>query len=53
MLWGVVNFFFLPDSPMSAKRFTIEQKALLVGRSRLGQVLGVSIGTVDTYRLTW
>uniref|UniRef100_A0A093VLL3 Putative transporter n=1 Tax=Talaromyces marneffei PM1 TaxID=1077442 RepID=A0A093VLL3_TALMA len=37
VLWGVLLLFFLPDDIMSAKRFTLEDKALLIGRGRLNR----------------
>lgn len=36
VLWGALIFLFLPDSILSAKRFTLEEKALLIARGRLG-----------------
>ncbi|KAF3764162.1 MFS general substrate transporter [Cryphonectria parasitica EP155] len=33
--WGALLFFFLPDSILSAKRFSLEEKALLIARGRL------------------
>ncbi|KAL6234326.1 hypothetical protein BDW75DRAFT_241227 [Aspergillus navahoensis] len=35
--WGISLLFFLPDDILSAKRFTIEEKALLVARGRLAR----------------
>lgn len=35
--WGCLLFFFLPDSILSAKRFSLEEKALLIARGRLGR----------------
>lgn len=37
LLWGLLMFFWLPDDIMSAKRFTLEEKALLIGRGRLAR----------------
>lgn len=37
VIWGIIMFFFLPDSILSAKRFTLEEKALLIARGRLGK----------------
>ncbi|KAJ5676638.1 uncharacterized protein N7477_002271 [Penicillium maclennaniae] len=45
--WGVVMFLFLPDDVISAKRFTLEEKALLIGRSRLGRT------GVMNYQIKW
>jgi hypothetical protein len=33
VLWSMVLFFRLPDNIMTAKSFTIEEKALLIARS--------------------
>jgi sugar phosphate permease len=35
--WGIVMLFFLPGDVLSAKRFNLEDKALLIGRGRLGR----------------
>ncbi|KAK5136310.1 hypothetical protein LTR08_003683 [Meristemomyces frigidus] len=37
IIWGVFLFFFLPDDITKAKRFTLEEKAILIGRGRLGR----------------
>ncbi|KAH7026724.1 major facilitator superfamily transporter [Microdochium trichocladiopsis] len=37
VVWGIVLFIFLPDNIITAKRFTIEEKATLIGRGRLGR----------------
>ncbi|KAL2864059.1 putative MFS transporter [Aspergillus lucknowensis] len=37
VLWGVIMLILLPDDILSAKRFTLEEKALLVGRGRLAR----------------
>lgn len=37
IIWGIVMFFFLPDSIISARRFTLDEKALLITRGRLGR----------------
>lgn len=34
IVWGTVLLFFLPNNIMSAKRFTKEDKALLIARSQ-------------------
>ncbi|KAK7567333.1 putative MFS transporter [Phyllosticta citricarpa] len=36
-LWGLVVMWFLPDSPMTAKGFTLEEKAALLGVGRRNQ----------------
>ena len=45
ILWGLLLLTFLPDSILSAKRFTLEEKALLIGRARMARtgVLNKSI----------
>ncbi|KKY33111.1 putative major facilitator superfamily transporter [Diaporthe ampelina] len=37
VVWGIVLVFFLPDSILTAKRFTLEEKALLIARGRLAK----------------
>ncbi|EYB23618.1 hypothetical protein FG05_02945 [Fusarium graminearum] len=37
VVWGFVLLFFLPDSIMTARHFTLEERALLIGRGRLAQ----------------
>ncbi|KAF4344244.1 allantoate permease [Fusarium beomiforme] len=37
VVWGVVLLFFLPDSIMTARHFTLEERALLIGRGRLAR----------------
>lgn len=45
IIWGLLLLKFLPDSIIAAKRFTLEEKALLIGRARLARtgVLNKSI----------
>lgn len=33
IVWGVVLFFFLPNNILTAKRYSVEQRAMLVARS--------------------
>lgn len=33
MCWGVLLYFFLPDNILTAKRFTIEERAMLIAQS--------------------
>ncbi|KAL4901046.1 hypothetical protein BDW74DRAFT_182147 [Aspergillus multicolor] len=35
--WGFIMLYFLPDDIITAKRFTLEERALLVARGRLGR----------------
>ncbi|KAK7755374.1 hypothetical protein SLS62_002601 [Diatrype stigma] len=37
ILWGVVVLVLLPDDILSAKRFSLREKATLVGRGKLGR----------------
>ncbi|WQF86905.1 Putative major facilitator superfamily, MFS transporter superfamily [Colletotrichum destructivum] len=50
VIWGGVLLFFLPDSILSAKRFTLEERALLVGRARLART-GVLNKTIKWYQV--
>ncbi|KAF2194346.1 MFS allantoate transporter [Zopfia rhizophila CBS 207.26] len=36
-LWGLIILYFLPDSPMTAKYFTLEEKTVLLGIGRRNQ----------------
>lgn len=48
--WGIVMFVFLPDDIISAKRFNLEDKALLISRSRLGRT-GVMNHQIKWYQI--
>ncbi|KAK7734027.1 hypothetical protein SLS53_008022 [Cytospora paraplurivora] len=37
VIWGIIMFFFLPDSVISARHFTLDEKALLIKRGRLAR----------------
>lgn len=37
ILWGVVVLIFLPDDIITAKRFSLQERATLVGRAKLGR----------------
>jgi MFS family permease len=50
MAWGIVMFLFLPDDIISAKRFNLEDKALLISRSRLGRT-GVINHQIKWYQI--
>ncbi|KAJ6031780.1 hypothetical protein N7540_002512 [Penicillium herquei] len=50
VLWGILMLVFLPDDIISAKRFKLEDKALLIGRSRLGRT-GVINHQVKWYQI--
>ncbi|KAK2731686.1 MFS transporter [Colletotrichum kahawae] len=50
VLWGILLLFCLPDSILTAKRFSLEERALLVGRARLAKT-GVLNKTVQWYQI--
>ncbi|KAK4546315.1 hypothetical protein LTR36_001992 [Oleoguttula mirabilis] len=50
MIWGVFLFFFLPDDITKAKRFTLEEKAILIGRGRLGRT-GILNHSIKLYQV--
>ncbi|OLN85407.1 putative transporter C757.13-like protein 3 [Colletotrichum chlorophyti] len=50
VLWGGLLLFLLPDSILSAKRFSLEERALLVGRARLAKT-GVLNKTIQWYQI--
>ncbi|GES65271.1 MFS allantoate transporter [Aspergillus terreus] len=37
VVWGVILLIFLPNSILTAKRFTVEEKILLIGRGKQNQ----------------
>ncbi|ROW11856.1 hypothetical protein VPNG_04917 [Cytospora leucostoma] len=37
VIWGIIMLLFLPDSIISARHFTLDEKALLIKRGRLGR----------------
>ncbi|KAK1454787.1 major facilitator superfamily transporter [Colletotrichum paranaense] len=50
VVWGGLLLVFLPDSILSAKRFSLEERALLVGRARLAKT-GVLNKTIKWYQV--
>ncbi|KAK1569837.1 major facilitator superfamily transporter [Colletotrichum navitas] len=50
VLWGCLLLYLLPDSILGAKRFTLEERALLVGRARLAKT-GVLNKTIKLYQV--
>lgn len=50
VIWGTILLRYLPDSILSAKRFTLEEKALLIGRARLART-GVLNKTIKWYQI--
>lgn len=39
VIWGGVLMVFLPNSILSSKRFTVEEKILLIGRGKQNQTV--------------
>ena len=39
VVWGGVLMVFLPNSFLSSKRFTVEEKILLIGRGKQNQTV--------------
>ncbi|SPB46425.1 unnamed protein product [Aspergillus niger] len=54
IIWGVVMMIFLPNSILTSKRFSVEEKVLLIGRGRKNQTFGKLIikGLVSSSLLT-
>lgn len=50
MLFGVIALVFLPDDIISAKRLTIEDKALLIARGKLGRT-GIINHSIKWYQI--
>lgn len=50
IVWGLILLFFLPDSILTAKRFTLEERALLIGRGRLART-GILNQTIKWYQV--
>lgn len=44
LIWGGVLMWLLPDNPMTAKRFTLEEKAALLGVGRRNQTVSCWMG---------
>ncbi|KAI9332463.1 major facilitator superfamily domain-containing protein, partial [Zopfochytrium polystomum] len=49
-LWGIVIILFLPDSIISARRFSVDEKAALIGRARLART-GVISHKIRMYQI--
>ncbi|PMD62332.1 putative MFS allantoate transporter [Hyaloscypha bicolor E] len=49
-IWGVVMFFLVPDSPVTAKRLTLHEKRIAVERLRENQT-GVENKTLKPYQI--
>ncbi|ORY66106.1 major facilitator superfamily transporter [Pseudomassariella vexata] len=49
-LWGLVLLVYLPDSIIVAKRFTLEEKATLIGRGKLGRT-GILNQSIKLYQI--
>ncbi|OJI88593.1 hypothetical protein ASPTUDRAFT_61191 [Aspergillus tubingensis CBS 134.48] len=50
IIWGVVMMIFLPNSILSSKRFTVEEKVLLIGRGRKNQT-GILNRSIKLYQI--
>ena len=50
IIWGFVLLWFLPDSIITAKFFTLEEKAILIGRARLAHT-GVLNKKIKWYQI--
>ena len=50
VVWGVFLLFFLPDSILTAKFFTLEEKVMLVGRARMAKT-GVLNKKIKLYQI--
>ncbi|KAJ5226348.1 Major facilitator superfamily domain general substrate transporter [Penicillium chermesinum] len=50
VLWGLLMLVFLPNDVISAKRFSVEEKSLLIGRNRLGRT-GVINHQIKWYQI--
>ncbi|EXJ82599.1 hypothetical protein A1O3_06412 [Capronia epimyces CBS 606.96] len=50
VIWGFLILVFLPDTILSAKRFSLEEKAMLVARGKLGRT-GILNKTVKWYQI--
>lgn len=50
VIWGVVLSVFLPDDIISAKRFTLQEKATLIGRGKIGRT-GILNKKVKLYQV--
>ncbi|KAF7591030.1 hypothetical protein BBP40_002048 [Aspergillus hancockii] len=50
IVWGVILMLFLPNSILSAKRFTIEEKILLIGRGKQNQT-GILNRSIKWYQI--
>lgn len=50
VLWGLVVLTFLPDSILKAKSFTVEEKATLIGRAKLGRT-GILSRHIKLYQI--
>lgn len=50
VLWGGVLYFFLPDDIITAKRFTLEEKATLIARGKVGRT-GILNRSIKVYQI--
>jgi sugar phosphate permease len=50
VLWGILLLLFLPDNIITAKRFGIQEKVILIGRGRLART-GVLSRSIKWYQI--
>ncbi|KAI0484940.1 major facilitator superfamily transporter [Xylariaceae sp. FL0804] len=50
IIWGVLMLLWLPDSILNTKRFSIQEKAALIGRGKLGRT-GIISHHIKTYQI--
>ncbi|KAL3251909.1 hypothetical protein ABHI18_010404, partial [Aspergillus niger] len=50
IIWGVVMMIFLPNSILTSKRFSVEEKVLLIGRGRKNQT-GILNRSIKWYQI--
>ncbi|KAJ9137035.1 Major facilitator superfamily transporter [Pleurostoma richardsiae] len=50
VVWGTLVALFLPDSVVSARRFSLDEKVLLIGRGRLART-GILNQTIKWYQI--
>ncbi|OOF90942.1 hypothetical protein ASPCADRAFT_177928 [Aspergillus carbonarius ITEM 5010] len=50
IIWGILMMLFLPNSILSSKRFTVEEKILLIGRGKQNQT-GILNRSIKWYQI--
>lgn len=46
VVWGIILMIFLPNSILTAKRFTVEEKILLIGRGKQNQTVRLRLNVM-------